>query len=337
MVQRVRAASVDGVDDRTIDISVVVPTRNRAALVEPLLRQLLRIDDGLDYQIIVVDEGSTDRTPELLAQLVTDHGITVVRHDDPCGVSGARNAGREVSTGRYIAWIDDDDLTSPDRLRRQFEALESSEHRWSCAARVDIDDQLDVIGHMRCPAPERLMERLLAFNVLPTAAQGLLVERGLVDEVGGYDTSLESAEDWEYCIRLLSRSQPHLIDEPLVGYRTGAASMSTNTPRMERSIAAVLDKHRELLREYGVEPDWASIHHSLLAADLLGSRGAAFRRSIKIFLARPTFKSAARCVVIPLVPGHFARSSAERRRAQVPQSWIDAAGRWLSSVQLVDE
>lgn len=83
IVTQVQAAGVPRGDGRDVDISVVVPTRNRAVLVERLLRQLLSIDDGLEYEIVVIDEGSSDSTPALLAQLAADHGIIVVRHDEP--------------------------------------------------------------------------------------------------------------------------------------------------------------------------------------------------------------------------------------------------------------
>jgi glycosyltransferase involved in cell wall biosynthesis len=314
------------------DIAVVVPTRDREQLVGRLLHQLVRLDDGPTYEVIVVDEQSTDGTPALLARLVDEHGVRVVRHDPPKGLPAARNAGTAAATARYVAWIDDDDLTSPDRLRRQWEALQATGRRWSCAARVDVDDDLRIIGHMRCPAEDGLLAALLRFNCLPTAAQGLLVERSLADEVGGYDESLRSAEDWEFCIRLAAVGPPHLLDEPLVGYRTGFASMSTNTARMEESIQAVLDKHAALRAAHGVEPDWGAIHQSLLAADLLAGRGPAARRFVKALRASPSVRNGLRGLAILAAPGWFERQSAERRAAQVPDRWAARAREWLDSV-----
>jgi glycosyltransferase involved in cell wall biosynthesis len=321
-------------DDRVgaPDVSVIIPTRNRSALLERLLRQLFRADNALTYEIIVVDEGSTDETPALLGRLREEHDLFVIRHDVPLGLCGARNAGTNASRGRYIGWIDDDDLTSPDRLRRQYDALEASGLRWSCAGRIDIDDELAIIGHMRCPSPIDLRRRLLAFNVLPTAAQGLLVERRLCEEVGGYDTSLDSAEDWEHCIRLFEHGEPHLLDEPLVGYRTGVESMSTDTKRMERAITMVLDKHSDLRASLDVQPDWASIHASLLAADLLTSRRSAMRRAYLLFREAPGAKNAVRIVAVPIVRNRINRISAERRRSQVPDSWVRQARDWLDDV-----
>ena len=319
---------------RRPDVSVIVPTRNRAALLERLLQQIFRFDQGLQYEVIVVDEGSTDRTSALLEELGRSRQLTVIRHSVPVGLSEARNVGIRASSGRYVAWIDDDDLTSTDRLRRQFDSLESSGLRWSCAGRVDIDDDLRIIGHVPCPPTSDFLRRILAFNILPTAGDGLLVDRDLLDEIGEFDRNLDSAEDWDLCIRLASRAEPHMLDEPLVAYRTGVASMSTNTRRMEAAIRVVLQKNRSLREIHRVEPDWAAIHRSLLAADLLNSRRDATRRAAKLFWVAPTLTNALRCAAALLTPGRLARHSATRRISKVPEGWRRTARMWLDQIPL---
>lgn len=315
------------------EISVIVPTRNRAALVGRLLMQLTRPHTPRPTQeIVVVDEASTDATPELLDGFSSRHGVRVVRHDSPLGLSAARNAGVKAATGDYLAWIDDDDLTAPDRLQRQLDALRHGPFRWSCAARVDIDDDLRVIGHRRCPGSEGLLTALLRSNCLPTAGQGLVVERSLAEEVGPYDERLSSAEDWDYCIRLMQRATPHLLDEPLVGYRIGPTSMSTNTGRMIEAIEAVIAKHAALYEEHGVTPDWAAIHQSLLTADLRHSRWRAGARAVRLARAEPSSLALLRVGLVLAVPRWFERRSAERRRLQVPAWWEAQARRWLDDV-----
>ncbi|TPW14466.1 MAG: glycosyl transferase [Acidimicrobiaceae bacterium] len=317
-------------NEPTPDISVVVPTRNRLALLRRLLGYLDSIDDGLCYEVIVVDEASSDGTAEWLAgPHVTHHRLQVLRHEVPRGPSAARNAGLLAATGAYVAFIDDDDLTSPERLRRQLRLIEASGARWSCAGKVDIDDDLRVIGHGRCPSTDRFLERLLAFNVLPAAGQGLLIETELARSVGGFDEALDSAEDWDLCIRLAELSTPAFLDEPGVGYRTGVASLSTDTSKMEAAIRAVLAKHAATRARLGVQPAWWEIHRSLLAADLLTSRRRSARRALAALRAGPSPRELVRCAVTLIAPRAMAGRQMERRIAQVPTEWRDAAEAWL--------
>lgn len=330
---RTGEVTVDREPTTSPDVSIVVPTRNRVELLRRLLLQLVSLPEGLRYEIVVVDEGSSDPTPELLEQMSRQHGVLVVRHDDPVGLPGARNAGFRCSSGRYVSWIDDDDLTAPDRLARQFAALEHGPARWSCAGRIDVDDDLEILGHVSCPPLEGLLEALLRSNVLPSAAQGLLVERSLVEQVGMFDESLTSAEDWDFAIRLLEVGLPVLIDEPLVGYRTGVASMSTDTARMETMIRAVIDKHRDLYVRTGASPDWSAIHQSLLPGDLLAGRAPAASRAWKSLRAGPSLGALRRLVLVCAAPHAYARASALRRREQVPPQWAAAARPWLDRVE----
>lgn len=318
------------------DVSVVVPTRNRAALLSRLLTQLAKIDDELAYEVIVIDEGSTDTTPVLLALFADAHGFRTIRHEVPRGLSAARNAGLDAARGAYVAWIDDDDLTSPDRLRRQFEALTASDIGWSCAGRVDIDDMLTVVGHRRCPPTAGFAEAILLSNTLPSAAQGLLVDRELARAVGGFDESLTSAEDWDFCIRLAAAAEPHFLDEPLVAYRTGVPSMSTDSARMEQAIRSVVTKHADRYAALGVQPDWHAIHHSLLTADLAASRWLAARRAGRAFLATPSAKAAGRAALVLVAPHWFAARSHRHRRQQVPAAWETAARAWLEEINVGD-
>lgn len=321
-------------DDETMDgtITVVIPTRNRAKLLERLLGQVLSLTDS-SVQVIVIDEASSDDTPQLLERLGEDQRLHVIRHDPPHGLPAARNVGLRAASGSYVAWIDDDDLTAPDRLERQLELLQMSGSRWSCAGSVDIDDDLSIIGHRRCPRVDGFLHDIVRFNHLPAAAQGLLVERRLALEVGGFDESLQSAEDWEFCIRLAEAGEPVFLDEPLVGYRTGYASMSTDTAKMETAIREVLDKHSDLRTRLGVEPDWAAIHQSLLTADFMTSRWAAFARCCKLVRAQPSFHNFAHALAILMAPQWWADRSARERSEQVPAHWRTTAERWLGDVQ----
>jgi glycosyltransferase involved in cell wall biosynthesis len=103
-----------------MDVSIVIPTRNRSVLLSKALRSALR-QERVEFEIIVVDEASTDDTPALLAS-IQDPRVRVLRHETARGLSGARNSGAEHARGEWLGFLDDDDLWAPDKLNRQLSA-----------------------------------------------------------------------------------------------------------------------------------------------------------------------------------------------------------------------
>src|SRR4030095_14404386 len=100
-----------------MDVSVVVPTRNRSALLSRTLRSALRQERG-DFEVIVVDEASNDDTPALLSAL-DDHRVRVLRHEIPRGLSSARNHGAEDARGEWLAFLDGGDPWGPGHVFSQ--------------------------------------------------------------------------------------------------------------------------------------------------------------------------------------------------------------------------
>jgi glycosyltransferase involved in cell wall biosynthesis len=98
------------------DVSVVIPTRDRSRLLVLALRSALRQRE-VDLEVVVVDDGSGDDTPEVVAGL-RDARVHLVRHPGPHGVSAARNSGIAAARGRWIAFLDDDDLAARVGVRR---------------------------------------------------------------------------------------------------------------------------------------------------------------------------------------------------------------------------
>jgi len=100
-------------------VSVVVPSHNRARLLRRTLRSILA-QHLTDLEVVLVDDGSTDETPQITNG--ADPRIVVIRNQEPGGVSAARNRGIAAARGEWIAFCDDDDLWSPDKLSRQLMA-----------------------------------------------------------------------------------------------------------------------------------------------------------------------------------------------------------------------
>src|SRR5688572_6566741 len=120
-----------------IDVSVVVPTRNRSTLLMRTLRSVLRQQD-VEFEVIVVDEASTDDTPAMLAAL-DDPRVRVIRHEVPLWLAAARNRGAAEARGEWLAFVDDDDLWAPDKLVRQVHAAQDAGREWVYTGAVNFD------------------------------------------------------------------------------------------------------------------------------------------------------------------------------------------------------
>ena len=138
-----RSANADIVRSSTATVAVVVPTRNRRRLLALTLRSVLA-QAGVDLEVIVVDEASTDDTVEWLTT-VADERIRLVRHATPQGVASARNHGAALADADWLAFVDDDDLWAPDKLSEQLRAAEACRADWVYTGSVNIAESCRIV------------------------------------------------------------------------------------------------------------------------------------------------------------------------------------------------
>lgn len=213
-------------------ISVIIPTRNRAAMVCEAVESVLA-QKNVALELIVVDDGSQDATPFVLAS----YGDAVIRlRLDPFqGVSAARNAGILASRGEWIAFLDSDDLWLPGKLRAQLDYFRQYSHMCIC----QTEEIWIHKGRRRNPKKyhakpsgwcfERFLERCL---VSPSA---VMLHRTLLDEVGLFDESLPACEDYDLWLRIGCRHPIGLVPRPLVIKRGGHEDqLSATIPALDR-------------------------------------------------------------------------------------------------------
>jgi glycosyltransferase involved in cell wall biosynthesis len=197
-------------------VSVVIPTRNRATLLRQALASVRALDGpDLDLDLIVADNGLGNDTEvaarEFGARLVPAPGQ---------GASAARNAGLRAATGEFIAFLDDDDLWLSGHLRPHLELL---------AARPDLDavvGQVINTDHLlkqhSSPWPATLPldgDLLLSFLRSSPQIGATVVRAAVLDSVGGFDERLASSEDWDWHLRLAMRHQIGFVAEPCALFR----------------------------------------------------------------------------------------------------------------------
>jgi glycosyltransferase involved in cell wall biosynthesis len=247
----------------TPTVSVVVPTHNRAALLLLTLRSVLRQRD-VDLEVVVVDDGSTEPVQHAVDRL-GDSRIRVIRHDQPRGVSAARNRGAAAARGRWIAFLDDDDLWSPDKLRLQLDSAEVLQRDWVYAGCVFVDAQLHVHGGTPPLPAEEMKAALLSYNAVPAGASNVLVRADVLKGVGGFDETLTHVPDWDLWLRLARHASAACVDAPLVGYRIHAQNASFRTAQMLAELVL-------LERRYGLTRTRSRFHRHLAHLCLRANR-----------------------------------------------------------------
>ena len=242
-------------------VSVIIPTYNRAGVVSGAIRSMLG-QTLSEIEVIVVDDGSSDHTPEVVASF-RDGRVRYLRHETNKGVAAARNSGIRAARGEFLAFLDDDDQSLPERLQRQVHAIEASSLERPgvavCAA-VSFNE-----GRPQFHVPRHrgwIHDRVIMDPDVVIAAPTLLVRRLVTDPPILFDESLPAAEDWDYMIRLSKLCQVEAVPEILVqAIRHPGAHLAT----MERTIEGREAILRKYAKEPGVSSQTLASHHIRLA------------------------------------------------------------------------
>ena len=199
-------------------VSVVMPVYNgenylRLA-IESVLSQTFQ-----DFEIIVVDDGSKDSTPDI-AQSFGDR-VRYVRQEN-AGVAAAVNHGISLARGRYFAWLSHDDLYAPEKLSAQLRALQGVDGPAVCYTDMKwIDDEGKVWGEKELPLPERsvLVKSILLWEPVSFAAYSLMCDLRCFEQVGLYDVKKRHTQDADMLLRLARRFPFVHVPEKLVFVR----------------------------------------------------------------------------------------------------------------------
>jgi glycosyltransferase involved in cell wall biosynthesis len=198
-------------------VSVIIPTYNRAALV-PQAVASVKAQTYRDFEILVVDDGSTDDTRETLAAW---REVRVLRHPCRRGVAAARNLGIAAARGEWLAFLDSDDLWLPEKLARQI-----AYHQDQPGLLLSQTDEIWVRRGVKVnkPAAHRKVAGRIFFPSLERcliSPSAVILSRRLLELHGGFDENLPAAEDYDLWLRLTWRYEVGLVDEPLVIKRGG--------------------------------------------------------------------------------------------------------------------
>jgi len=261
-------------------VGVVVPMFNSERTILATLTSICR-QKYQTLDIIVVDDGSTDRSASIVASYAQkDRRIRLVRQSN-VGVAHARNAGAAATDAEFLAFVDADDLWAPSKVALQLRALQEGGSSAGLAycwfARIDEDGRVFSL-HNQSSAEGRVLQRICRRNFVGNGSS-LLVRRAAFERAGQFDPSLrarnaQGCEDLLMCLRIAESYEFRVVPQHLVGYRTTSVNMSSDVMQMLRSCEIVLAEFREKYPQFGSDLDAHLIDmlHWLAVRALIGGR-----------------------------------------------------------------
>ncbi len=218
-------------------VSVIMPTFNRAAYLQEAIESVLE-QTYIDYELIIIDDGSVDNTKEVCAK----YGEKVrYLYQENKGSPSARNYGISQARGKYIALLDDDDRWVPHKLQIQVDFMEKHpELAFICSSAYVIDQVDNATKFFGVSSSENSFDHLILGNFVFHLT--VLAKKEIILEIGGYDTNLLLCQDYDLWLRIAKKHPFCCIDEPLAYYRIHPQNIS-------HKVEAALANEEEILRK----------------------------------------------------------------------------------------
>lgn len=220
-------------------ISVVLAVRNGARHLEASLRSVLTQRCG-DFELIVVDDGSTDATPDLLAALQrADSRVLVVRQEHQ-GLAASLNKGIQMARGTYVARQDADDMSIDDRFEKQVAYLDRSAEIAAVGSSADvIDGSGVVVGALTAMrGPQAVRRGLLTLRSTPVHGS-MMMRRTVVQAAGGYRGAFRAGQDYDLWLRLSDRHSIDNLPDVLYQWRLDRESVYATRRAIQLKYAAI--------------------------------------------------------------------------------------------------
>ncbi len=250
----------------TVPVYVAIPVYNGARTIHKTLSNVLG-QTYTDFRVLVYDDGSTDRTAQIVGQIVAnDSRVSLLNGDHNIGRGAARNRLLEAAEDGIIAWQDADDSWNPAKLETQLAFFESFEEKGINPAKsvmistfnraVMRNDKEFVTKHTPPESYDAPFVFSESYNKCPFQLQATFGLASVYLEAGGFDENLNWSEDFDIALRILSHGSqiiPHPAERGLATYHHSLAGAKGDS--VEKSQNVLRDRHREFARANGVDID----------------------------------------------------------------------------------
>ncbi len=229
-------------DSRTLPVAAIIAAHNREQWVGRAVRSALAQRPKPPAEVIVVDDASTDGT----AVAADRAGARVIRHDRNLGAGAARNTAAAASAQPWIAPLDSDDEWLPDMLSTLWERRAG--YGFVAGASLAVDGFEKPLAYGGPISPHPIVLGSPAPLVYPenfVSASGVIVDRAIFNEVGGYSTSLRQAEDFDLWIRMLAVRPGLCVSHVVTLYQVHAAQKSRGSPSSRQAVLEIVERYRD--------------------------------------------------------------------------------------------
>lgn len=219
-------------------VSIIMPSYNTGRFIAETLESVLA-QTYENWEIILVDDCSTDNTDEVVAPFLADPRIKYIKNEKNSGAAVSRNRALREATGRWIAFLDSDDLWSPDKLEKQIAFMEENGYLFSYTNYIEIDEDSKPLGR-HVTGPKKITKTGM-YNYCWPGCLTVMYDAETVGLIQIED--IKKNNDYAMWLKVCRRATCHLLDEELASYRKRAGSISNH------SYKALIKWHYKLFRE----------------------------------------------------------------------------------------
>ena len=317
-----------------VRVGVVIPTYRRPVQLVTSVKAVLGQTDA-EVEVVVVDDAGHDHATDLVLDELAGDGVRTVVRSTSGGPAMARNTGAATLDTEYVAFCDDDDVWAPVKVARQVAALSAHpEAGWAYGGALHFEVGR---GPRYAAVPPALgvhdpTRALLDFDVVPGGGSGVVVRRGLFEELGGFDVEFHGTEDWDLYLRLASAAPAVALNEPLVAYRVEPCSQVSGEPnRMAAQCELFLAKHADRRAEAGCAAWPDRVEGYIAGIDLLAGRHRqSARRQLRRFGQTRSPRALLSAALAAGAPILARRVSAAISRRSIPAGWARDTMAWLT-------
>ncbi len=236
-------------------VSVVMAAKNYARFLPDAIESV-RSQTFADWELVIVDDGSTDETPAAVKPYLSDARVRYVR-SDRLGQSRAKNLGLRLSRGKFVAFLDADDAWMPTKLEKQLAAFRPGVGVVFCGREL-MDESGAAIPRPPAPPPPtgHVLDAMFVQNFV--CFSSAMVRRSVFDHVGAFDPGLDLAIDYDLWLRVARHYEFEYVPEPLVRYRTGHGNLSQKLADRVATAFSIMHRHRGAVAPAAVAEGYAS-------------------------------------------------------------------------------